>query len=142
MKIRNLSLTVIVGSILFAGCASKPEEIQTAYISPNKYNTYTCEQVTSELEYVSNETSNLYTIIKKKADNDAIQMGVGLVLFWPTLFFLEGGDGPEAVQYANLKGEYKALRKAIRKKSCSIDNLPPSPEEIIQAKRLEEKIRL
>lgn len=37
-------------------------------------------------------------------------MGVGLVLFWPALFFLAGDDQKE--ELARLKGEYEALEKA------------------------------
>jgi len=57
-------------------------------------------------------------------------MGVGLLLFWPTLFFLEGGDGPEAAQYADLKGEFEALRQASVQKCCEIEM--ESPDEIIE----------
>ena len=57
-------------------------------------------------------------------------MGVGLVLFWPALFFLEGGDGPEAAEYAQLKGDFEALRSASVAKSCSIS--AQSPEQIIK----------
>jgi hypothetical protein len=42
----------------------------------------------------------LYASLKKKADNDTAQMTVGMLLLWPTLFFLEGGDGPEASEYS------------------------------------------
>jgi hypothetical protein len=38
-------------------------------------------------------------------------MALGLILFWPSLFFLDG-DGPEAQEYARLKGEYEALEVA------------------------------
>lgn len=50
-----------------------------------------------------------------------------MVLFWPALFALEGGDGPEATEYAQLKGEYEAARQASEKKEYSIDSR--SPEE-------------
>lgn len=139
MKIKNLIVISIIGLVAFTGCASKPEEIQTAYVSPIKYKDYTCKQIGMELTYVSSETNNLYNVLKKKADDDAMQMGVGLILLWPTLFFLEGGDGPEATQFATLKGEDKALRKTMISKSCQIANLSPSPSEIMQAKREEAK---
>jgi hypothetical protein len=57
-------------------------------------------------------------------------MGVGLVLFWPALFFLEGGDGPEAVEYAQLQGDFEALQVNATQKNCAID--ARSPEEIMQ----------
>ena len=47
-------------------------------------------------------------------------MAIGLVLFWPTLFFLEGGDGPEAAEYARLKGEVDALEGVAIQKQCDM----------------------
>ena len=92
-----------------------------------------------EMDYVSKRTTKLYQSLDKKADNDAAQMGIGLVLFWPALLFLEGGDGPEAQEYSNLKGEFEALRTAAVQKKCGSENLPKSPEEIIKEKADEEK---
>lgn len=34
---------------------------------------------------------------------------------------LEGGDGPEAVEYSRLKGEYQAVYETSKKKKCRID---------------------
>lgn len=45
--------------------------------------------------------------------------GVGLILFWPALFFIDG-DGPEANEYARLKGEHEALQKASIEKKCGL----------------------
>ena len=47
-----------------------------------------------------------------------------VALFRPALFFLKGGDGPEAQEYARRKGEYTTLEQenAARK-----GNLPQSP---------------
>ncbi|WP_200241917.1 hypothetical protein [Lamprobacter modestohalophilus] len=45
-------------------------------------------------------------------------MGVGLVLFWPALFFLAGGDKKD--ELARLKGEYDALEQAAIQKDCMI----------------------
>ena len=64
-------------------------------------------------------------------------MGVGLVLFWPTLFFLEGGDGPEASEYTQLKGEFEALRINSVQKKCEIDAL--SPEEVLKREDAKDK---
>ena len=41
-----------------------------------------------------------------------------MLLFWPSLFFLEGGDTPEASEYARIKGEVDALNEASIQKSC------------------------
>lgn len=81
------------------------------------------------MDYVGNRTNKLYKRLDNEHTSDSWQMGVGLVLLWPTLFFLEGGDGPEATEYAQLKGEYEALRTNSVTKKCAIAS--KSPEEII-----------
>ena len=59
-------------------------------------------------------------------------MAVGLLLFWPALFFLEGGDGPEAAEYARLKGQYEALRTVAVQRKIGAEMLPASPEEVVK----------
>ncbi len=66
----------------------------------------------------------LHAQLKSTADADAAQMGIGLVLFWPTLLFLEGGDGPEAQEYARLKGERDAIEAVSIRKKCGIEFKP------------------
>ncbi len=122
---------VLAVSIAVVGCATQPEEISSTYVSPFRYKDYDCEQIFEEMDYTSHRTAALYQSLDKKADDDAAQMGIGLILFWPALFFLEGGDGPQAVEYSNLKGEFEALRQTGVKKKCSSANFPPSPEEIV-----------
>lgn len=109
---------VFLGVLLSSGCASKPDNLVAAHVSPLKYSQYSCEQVLQEMEYTSQRTIELYNSLNKKADTDSAQMAVGMLLFWPALFFLEGGDGPEASEYSRLKGEYEALRKISIQKKC------------------------
>ena len=122
---------VIIGSLI-SGCASAPDEIRTSSVSPLKYKDYDCNQIIQEMSFVNEETTKLYTTLDKKSSDDNVAMGVGLVLFWPALFFLEGGDGPAAAEYAQLKGEYKALNRAAIRKNCDVDAFPPSPEALIE----------
>ena len=105
----RFALFLAVPVLMVTGCASKPTEIQAQYVSPLQYQPYNCSQVSAELQRVSRKSSALYGQLDKTASNDNAQMAIGLVLFWPTLFFLEGGDGPEAAEYARLKGEVDAL---------------------------------
>ena len=46
-------------------------------------------------------------------------MAIGLILFWPALFFLEGGDGPQAAEFSRLIGERDAIDRVSRLKDCS-----------------------
>ena len=118
-------------------CASNPNDIDRAYVSPLKYQSYDCNQIATEMDYVGNRTNKLYERLKSERTKDNWQMGVGLVLFWPSLFFLEGGDGPEAAEYSQLKGEFEALRQNSTTKSCRINSL--SPSQIIEISEAEQK---
>lgn len=123
------------------GCASQPEKIATSYVSPLQYQDYTCKQIGMELGSVTRRANELAGTLKKKADNDAIQMGVGLILLWPTLFALEGGDGAEAAEFARLKGERDALEQAAVQKSCSLTEIPKIVTTPPAAKKTKEDSR-
>lgn len=114
---------VVLSVAMLSACASAPEDIQTSYISPLEYANYDCNQISMETVRVNRRAANLEASLNKKADNDATQMGLGLILFWPTLFFLEGGDGPEAQEYARLKGEREALESAAVQKRCTVNSV-------------------
>lgn len=119
----------IAALLLITACASQPDEIATHYVSPLQYQDYDCEQLSLEAARISRRASELHGSLKETADNDAAQMGVGLILFWPTLFFLEGGDGVQAQEYARLKGERDAIEKVSVQKKCAIEFAPIKPKE-------------
>jgi subtilisin family serine protease len=127
----------VAAGIFLSACASNPDKIAAAYVSPIKYAEYGCTQLGMEMSHVGERTTQLYFKLKKLREGDNVQMGIGLILFWPTLFFLEGGDGPEAAEYAQLKGEFEALRINAVNKGCGINI--PSPSEIIEGKKKQEK---
>ena len=129
MKIRKF-IAVGAISVLAASCATNPYKIDAAYVSPLKYQNYDCQQIAMEMDYIGNRTTKLYQRMKSERKKDNWQMGVGLVLFWPALFALEGGDGPEASEYAQLKGDFEALRQASVQKKCELSYR--SPEQIIK----------
>lgn len=124
------TVALAVASILLASCATNPDKIDAAYVSPLKYQNYDCQQIGMEMDYIGNRTTKLYQRMKSERKKDNWQMGVGLVLFWPALFALEGGDGPEASEYAQLKGDFEALRQASVQKKCELSYR--SPEQIIK----------
>tara|TARA_B100000676_G_scaffold260426_1_gene270098 strand:- start:349 stop:747 length:399 start_codon:yes stop_codon:yes gene_type:complete len=120
-KLKNMMLVSVCA--FFFGCASDPSSIPSQYVSEVQYQSYDCEQLAQEARRVNSRVGDLYRQTKELADNDAAQMGVGLILFWPALFFLEGGDGPQAAEYARLKGESEAIDRATIAKKCS--SIPP-----------------
>ena len=131
-------LTVFSLFFLFS-CATNPDKIAATYVSPLKYRNYDDEQIILEMDYVGQRTSELYQRLKKKATGDKWQTGAGLLIFWPALFLLEGGDGPEAAEYGRLKGEYEALRQAAVQKKITMNSLPPSPEKIVEELKNKDK---
>ncbi len=127
-------LSIVLGLV---GCATKPQKISGAYVSPFKYRNHDCEQIAEELHYVSRKTEELYSSLKNEAGKDTAQAAgftalgfFTLGLGWLGLATLEGGDGAEAVEYANLKGEFNALRRASLDKRCNLDTLPENYEDI------------
>lgn len=136
MRTIHQAATVLAIS-LTAACASNPKEIDAAYVSPIKYQDYDCQQLATEMDYVGQRTTKIYQRLEKERNADNWQMGVGLLVFWPALFFLEGGDGPEAAEYSQLKGEFEALRQVSVSKKCGIS--APSPDEIITAAQEQDK---
>ena len=114
------SFVVLLLVTFLVGCATAPEKLGTTYVSPLQYKDYTCDQIGMEMQRVSRKVAELRGTLDKDASNDAAQMGIGLILFWPALFFLEGGDGVNASQYSHLKGEFEALEQVAIQKNCSI----------------------
>jgi len=117
----NINKRVIMSFAAVAAlsaCASSPDKMQSSYVSPMKYSDFTCKQIGMESENTSRRIQVLYNTLKKEADTDKWQMGVGLLVFWPALVFVEGGDGAEAAEYSRLKGEFEALQSAAVNKSC------------------------
>ena len=109
-----------VCSAVLVGCASSPDKISATYVSPLQYGNFDCDQVREEMIRVSSHVQSVAGQQKKTAKNDQIAMGVGLVLFWPALFFLAGSDKKE--ELGRLKGEYDALNQAAIQKKCSVVN--------------------
>lgn len=138
-------LNILILSLVFfltflSGCATPPEKIQTSYVSPVQYDHYDCDQIAMEMRHVGQRANDLYYDLKDEADTDSAQTAVGLILFWPALFFLEGGDDERAAEYARLKGERQALEDAAVIRKCDIAMMPKFEDpEAVAKQRLEQK---
>ncbi len=101
------STTALIGSLALIACAKHPHEIPAQYVSPLQYQSYNCKQLEQEMQVLTRRVQEVGGNVESEADSDDVEMGVGLVLLWPTLFFLDG-DTPQAAEYARLKGEFDA----------------------------------
>ena len=115
---RRLICSLLTVAHLFSvsGCATAPRNISASYVSPMQYASFTCEQIQQEMIRVSNKVKEVSGVQQSKATSDAWATGIGLIIFWPALLFLIGGDKRE--ELARLKGEYEALEQAAIQKNC------------------------
>jgi hypothetical protein len=102
-----------------AGCASSSSEITAQYVSPIQYQSLSCQQLTAEGERVSQRANQLAGVQDEKSTNDAVATGVGVILFWPSLFFIKG-DGQTAAELGRLRGEFDAIQQASIMKNCAL----------------------
>ncbi len=117
MKIKLVTVLSLAAAL--SSCASKPSDIEAAYVSPALYESLSCDRLREEATAVSARAIAASGAQQKKADNDAVAVGVGVVIFWPALFFAKG-DGATAAEVSRLKGEMKAIESASLKNNCGI----------------------
>jgi hypothetical protein len=118
MKHWKTAVATVTAWAFLYGCATRPENVTANYVSPLQYQSYDCDQVQGELLRVNRHVSEVTGQQQATADRDAVALGVGLVLFWPALFFMVGGDKSE--QLGRLKGEYDALEQVAVLKKCDV----------------------
>jgi len=123
--------SVLIFFLFSSACATAPKDIAPAHVSPYRYGKYTCEEIAMEMEMVGQRTTTLYASLKKRASSDKKKGWLGALLFWPALLLIKG-DSPEAAEYSQLRGEYKALEIAATKKKCMLPAEIKSPEQIVE----------
>lgn len=118
----------LLGSIVvisLAGCASSADNIGAAYVSPTLYANLNCAQLREEAMRVSSRAAQVAGVQNQKATNDAVATTVGVVLFWPALFFIKG-DSTTAAELSRLKGEMDAIEQANVRMKCGIQFQRPT----------------
>ena len=66
----------------------------------------------------------LYAPLNDEAEADALEMGIGLIFMFPTLFLHDGSGGPQAAEYARIQGERTAIEKISVEKKV-FNQVPP-----------------
>ena len=130
MGILKKVIAIIIILSFTLGCASAPDKISASYVSPLQYTGYSCNQIKMELLRVNRKIMEVSGVQKSTANKDAVAMAVGMIIFWPALFFLIGGDKKE--ELARLKGEYEALETVAIQKECDM------AEELKEARKQRE----
>lgn len=127
---RKLFLILVVA---LAGCAKNSTEIQSSYVSPLQYDDFSCSQIKSEIGRVGRKMNEVAGVQDKTASDDSVAMGVGLILFWPALFFIDSSD--QHVELARLKGEFDALEQSAVRKDCAVAHEIQAIRQVDEARR-------
>jgi hypothetical protein len=123
MKVSKIYLAGIAITVALGGCATNPADIAPSYIPPSAYENSDCNQLSVEAQITAARAATAVGVQKRKATGDAIAMGVGMVVFWPALFFIKG-DSNTSSEVALLKGEMEAIQTAAARKHCNITFRP------------------
>lgn len=114
---KSITVAALCAGLIVSACATHPNNVQATYVSPMTYSAYNCDQLREELMRVGSRVDQVTGQQRSRANNDAWAFGVGMVLFWPALFFMANGDQKD--ELARLKGEYDAIQMNATQKQCS-----------------------
>ena len=99
-------------ALLLAGCMNMPTapaQITGSYTSSLKYENFDCVRLSAELDSLTRRENQLAVAQEQRVKNSEVQA------FW---YGYGQGDGMEASELANVRGEREAVRKAMVTKSC------------------------
>ena len=94
------------------GCMNMPtptSQITGAYVSGLKYESFDCSRLSAELGSLSRRENQLVTAQQQRIKTSETQA------FW---WGYGQGDGIEASELANVRGEREAVRSAMDAKAC------------------------
>lgn len=111
-------LAVCCAAVL-GGCAKSSGSVTAAYVSPYQYESWTCWQLADEAARVNARAMQASGIQDEKATRDAVVTTVGVVIFWPALFFI-GGNDQQTAELAQLRGQAEAIEQSARHKQCGM----------------------
>ncbi len=99
-------------SLLLVGCfnmPTAPSQITGSYTSGLKYEEYSCQKLAIELDSLARRENQLAIAQEQRVKSSNVQA------FW---LGYGQGDGIEASELANVRGEKESVRKAIESKQC------------------------
>jgi len=110
MNIKIFTCAVTIS--LISGCTNMPTptaEITGSYTSGLKYENFPCNRLDAETNSLARRENQLITAQRQRIKSSETQA------FW---FGYGKGDGLEASELANVRGEKEAVRKAMEIKKC------------------------
>jgi len=108
----RLAVVMVVPLALFTGCLNmptKPSQITGSYTSGLKYEDFDCSRLSAEFDSLARRENQLVIAQEQRYKTSQTQA------FW---WGFGQGDGIEASELANVRGEKEAVRKAMETKKC------------------------
>jgi hypothetical protein len=112
LKKNRGSILAAMGAAILAGCMNMPtpsSQITGSYTSGLRYENFECPRLAVELDSLARRENQLVLSQEQRIKTSQTQA------FW---WGFGQGDGIEASELANVRGEKEAVRKAIDVKAC------------------------
>lgn len=109
---KKLIATTIFPLIFLASCMNmptSPAQITGSYTSSLKYENFDCLHISAEVDSLARRENQLVVAQEQRVKNSEMQA------FW---YGYGQGDGMEASELANVRGEKESARKAMAAKGC------------------------
>ena len=103
-------------TLALAGCATAPDQIAAAYVSPTAYTGQTCGQLNAQAQHLTARLESATGQQAQQANSDAEMTAIALILFWPAAFWIGGNDQSPAI--AQMRGEAEAIQSAAIARGC------------------------
>lgn len=108
----KVAVLVVVTSTFLAGCMNMPtqsSQITGSYTSGLRYDSFPCSRLAVELDSLARRENQLVIAQEQRIKTSQMQA------FW---WGFGQGDGIEASELANVRGEKEAVRSAMEAKGC------------------------
>jgi hypothetical protein len=125
-------VAVTLAGLTVSACAKRADTIAAAYVSPYQFESFTCPQLAEEAQRLSHRASQVAGAQDEKATRDTVATTVGVVVFWPALFFI-GGNDQQTAELARMRGELEAIEQVSIRKRCAIQFQRPGEPQQQQA---------
>ena len=113
MTLKKVKIALLAfPAMIIGGCMNMPtppSQITSAYTSGLKYEEFDCSKLAVEIDSLARRENQLTIAQEQRIKTSKTQA------FW---YGYGQGDGVEASELANVKGEKEAVRKAMENKSC------------------------
>jgi len=111
-KILRMAVVTVASLALLTGCLNmptQPSQITGSYTSGLKYEDFDCSRLSVEVDSLARRENQLVIAQEQRYKTSTTQA------FW---WGFGQGDGVEASELANVRGEKEAVRKAMEVKGC------------------------